>query len=58
MNLYQHATNQAFSSFFSGNIVDLKILQSDWPRAFWHIIQELKIFPNMRSAQAININFH
>ena len=40
MNLYQHTKNQAFSSFFSGDIVNLKILQSDWPRAFWLKSQE------------------
>ena len=40
MNLYQHAKNQAFSSFCSRKIVDLKIMQSDWPRAFWIISQE------------------
>ena len=32
---------QAFSSFCSRDIVDLKILQSDWPRAFWSISQEI-----------------
>ena len=26
--------------FFSGDIVNLKILQSHWPRAFWPISQE------------------
>ena len=40
MNLYQHAKNQAFSSSCSRDVVDLKILQSDWPRAFWPIAQE------------------
>ena len=40
MNLYQHAKNQAFSSFRSGDIVNLKILQSHRPRAFWPISQE------------------
>ena len=32
--------NQAFPSFCSGDIVNLKILQSDWPRAFWPISQK------------------
>ena len=32
--------NQAISSFGSRDMVDLKILQSDWPRAFWPISQE------------------
>ena len=31
--------NQAFSSFFK-DMVDLKIMQSDWPREFWPISQE------------------
>ena len=33
MNFYQHAKNQAISSFCVGDIADLKILQSDWQRA-------------------------
>ena len=32
--------NQAFSSFCFRDMVDLEILQSDWPRAFWPISQE------------------
>ena len=40
MNLYQYAKNQAFSSFCSRDIVNLKILQSDWLTAFWPISQE------------------
>ena len=35
MNLYQHAKNEAVSSICSAEIVDLKILQSPWLRAFW-----------------------
>ena len=31
---------KAVSSICSGEIVDLKILQSDWLRAFWPISQE------------------
>ena len=30
--------------FFPGNITDLKILQSDWPTAFWPISQETDFF--------------
>ena len=37
MNSYQHAKNQAFSSFHSSWF---KILQSDWPRALWSISPE------------------
>ena len=29
-----------FSSICSGDTLDLKILQSDWPSAFWPISQE------------------
>ena len=38
--LHQYVKNQAFSSFCSRDIVNLKILQSDWLRAFWPISQE------------------
>ena len=41
INLYKYAKNQAFSSFYSRDIVDAKTLQSDWPGAFWPISQEL-----------------
>ena len=34
MNLYQHAKNKAFSSFGFRDTVNLKMLQSDWPRVF------------------------
>ena len=34
VNLYQHAKNPAISFIYSGDIVDLKILQSDWLRTF------------------------
>ena len=40
MNLYQQAKNQAISAFYSQVRVDLKILHSDRPRAFWPIPQE------------------
>ena len=40
-NLYWHAKkNQAFWSICSRDIVDLKILQFDWRRAFWPICQK------------------
>ena len=35
-----HAKNQAFSSFCSRDIVNLKMLQADWLRAFLPISQE------------------
>ena len=40
MNLYQHAKNEAVSSPSSGEIYDLKILESYWLRAFWPISQK------------------
>ena len=40
MNLHEYAKNQAFSSFSSRDMVNLKILSSDWSRAFWSISQE------------------
>ena len=39
-NLHQHAKNESFSLICSGEIVDLKILESDWLRASWSISQE------------------
>ena len=56
MNLYQNAKNQAS---FSRDIVDLKILQSDLPRALWPINQEpdsSQIWDLCQKA-ANNINF-
>ena len=47
MNLYQHAKNETVPSICSGEIVDLKILQSDWLRAFGLYLQN-KIFPKYR----------
>ena len=47
VSLYQHAKNKAASSICSGEILDLKILQSDWLRAFWPISQQ-QDFPKYR----------
>ena len=47
MNLHQRDKNEAVSSICSGEILDLKILQSDWLRAFWPISQE-KYFSKYR----------
>ena len=60
MNLYQHAKNQAFSSFFSRDILDLKILQSDFPKAFWSISQEPDFSQvwDLCKNTVNNINFH
>ena len=40
VNLYQYAKNEAVSSISSREIVDLKVLQSDWLQTFWPISQE------------------
>ena len=40
MNLHQHAKNEAVSSICSREIVDFKILLSDWLRVFWPISHE------------------
>ena len=59
MNLYQHAKNKAITLIHSGDMVDLKILQSDWLRIIWSISQE----PNVsqifvqNSANNINLNY-
>ena len=60
VNLYQHAKNEAVSLISSGRIIDLKILQSDWLRAFWPISQE-KVFQKSRisaETQQNTENFH
>ena len=44
MNLHQYEKNQAFSSFCSRDIVNIKIMQSDWSRAFWPISHETDFF--------------
>ena len=60
MNLYQHAKKPNYLSSRSSNSTDLKILQSDWLRAFRSIPQEPD-FSNIRDLYmniANNINFH
>ena len=59
MNLYQHVKNQAISPFYSRDIVDLKTLQTDWPRAFWPISEKLGFFKILDLCRNItdNINF-
>ena len=60
MNLYQQAKNQAVSLIFSKDIVDQKILQSDWLKTFWPISLEQKfsqIWDLCRNTEN-NINFH
>lgn len=41
VNLYEHANNRAISLICFEKIVDFKILQSNWLRAFWPISSEL-----------------
>ena len=33
MNFYQHAKNWPISPIYSGDVIELKVLQSDWLRA-------------------------
>ena len=60
MNLYQHTKNHAILSFCSRDICDLKIIQSDWPKAFWAISQELHFFRiwDLCRSVANTINFY
>ena len=50
-NLYQYAKNQATLLICSGDMVDQKILRSDWLRTSWTISQGQKFFPNMGFGQ-------
>ena len=43
--------NQAISLICTGDIVDLKILQSDWLRAFWCISWARNFFSNVEEIQ-------
>ena len=60
VNLYQHAQNQAISLIGSGDMVDYKILQSDWLRTFWPISQEQKLSQiwDLSRNTASNISFN
>ena len=60
VNLYKNAKNEAVASICSADIVDLKILQSDWLRAFWPISHE-QVFSQIQDLcrnTANSINFH
>ena len=60
MNLHQYAKNQALSLFCSRDLVNLKILQSDWSTAFWPLSQEpdfSQVWDLCRNT-VNNINFH
>ena len=53
--------NEPVSLICSGEMVDLKILQSEWLRAFWPIISPDKDFSQIEDLCrniANNINFH
>ena len=55
-----HQQGQIISSIFSRDKVDLKILLSDWLRAFWTVTQKRdisKIWDLHRNTTS-NINFH
>ena len=55
VKLYQHAKNEAASSICSGEMVDLKILQSEWLGVFWQDLSQIK---DLYRNTANNINFH
>ena len=59
VKLYQHAKNKAVSLIYSGEIVDLKILQSDWLREFWPIYleQNLSEIYDLNSANDISLHY-
>ena len=60
MNLYQDAKNEAVSLICSGEMVVLKILQSEWLRAFWSLSQEqdLSQIEDLCRNTANDTNFH
>ena len=51
--------NEAVSSTYSGEMLDLKILQSEWLRGFWSISQEQN-FSQIEDLyrNTANMNFH
>ena len=60
VNLYRHAKTQAISLICSRDMIDQKILQSDWLRLIWPISQQRKfsqIWDLCRNT-ANNIDFH
>ena len=59
VNLYQHIKNEAVSSICSGEMLDLKIPQSEWLRAFWPVSQEQSFsqIENLYRKTTNNINF-
>ena len=56
LNLYQHAKHQVISLIVSGEIVDLKILQSDWLSAFSQI-QDFPKYKMCAGTQQMISNF-
>ena len=59
VNFYQHAKIEAVLLIYPGEMLDLKILQSEWLRAFWAISQEqdlsqIDLFRNTANKK----NFH
>ena len=60
VNFYQLARNEAVSSICSREIVHLKILLSDWLKAFWPVSQEqdLSQIKDLCMSTANNKNFY
>ena len=51
VNLHQHAKNEDVSLISSGEIIDLKTLESDWLRVFWPISRVQDFSPNIGFVQ-------
>ena len=58
MNLYQHSKNEAILSICSGEIVDLKILKSDWSILAYILGTIFSPVYHLCSNIANNIYFH
>ena len=60
VDLYQHAKNEAVSLIYSGEMLDLKILQSEWLRAFWPIShgKHFSHIDDLHRNTANNVCFH
>ena len=60
MNLYQNAKNKAALLICSEEMLDFKILQSEWLRVFWPLSQERHFsqIEDLYRNTTNNINFH
>ena len=56
VNLYEHEKNDAVSSPCSGEMLDLKIQQSEWLRAFWPISLNIRFVQEYRNTLNFYLN--